>query len=125
MILGVGTDLVAISRLEAILARHRDRFLGRVFTAVEQAECLDRARPASHLAARLAAKEAAMKALGTGWAEGVHWQNIEVHSTGRRPPLLTLHGAALQQAERQGIRHTLLSLSHDGDYAIAVVIATD
>jgi holo-[acyl-carrier protein] synthase len=125
MILGLGTDLVAISRLESILARHRDRFLERVFTPTERAECLDRARPASHLAARLAAKEAAMKALGTGWGQGVHWKNIEVHSTGRHPPRLTLHGAARQQADRQGVRQTLLSLSHDGDYAIAVVIATD
>lgn len=125
MILGLGTDLVAISRLEAILARHRERFLERVFTPGERAECLDRARPASHLAARVAAKEAAMKALGTGWGQGVHWQEIEVRSTGRQPPLLVLHGAARHVAERQGIKHARVSLSHDGDYAIAVVIFAD
>lgn len=125
MILGLGTDLVAVSRLEAILARHRERFLERVFTPGEREECLDRARPAPHLAARLAAKEAAMKALGTGWGQGVHWREIEVRSTGRHPPLLALHGAARRQAERQGVRQTLVSLSHDGDYAIAVVVATD
>ncbi|MBI4537216.1 MAG: holo-ACP synthase [candidate division NC10 bacterium] len=125
MILGLGTDLVAISRLEAILTRHRDRFLERVFTLAEREDCLDRARPASHLAARLAAKEAAMKALGTGWGQGVRWQDIEVRSTGRRPPSLRLSGAARQEAERQGVRQALVSLSHDGDYAMAVVVATD
>jgi holo-[acyl-carrier protein] synthase len=125
MILGLGTDLVAISRVEAILARHRERFLARVFTPAERADCLHRARPAAHLAARVAAKEAAMKALGTGWGQGVHWQEIEVRSAGQQPPLLELCGAARRAAERQGVRHTRVSLSHDGDYAIAVVIFTD
>ena len=94
MILGIGTDLVAVPRVEEVLSRHRQRFLDRVFTPAEQADCLGRARPAMHLAARLAAKEAAMKALGTGWGLGVRWQ-------------------------------AMVSLSHDGDYAIAVVVATD
>ena len=76
MILGLGTDLVAVSRVEEILSRHKERFLQRVFTGAEQAECLGRARPAMHLAARLAAKEATMKALGTGWGLGVRWQDI-------------------------------------------------
>ena len=73
MILGLGTDLVAIARVEAMLSRHGERFLSRVFTPTEQTECLRRARPPMHLAARLAAKEAAMKALGTGWSQGVRW----------------------------------------------------
>lgn len=125
MIRGLGTDLVAVSRLEAILTRHGERFLARVFTPGEQEDCLGRARPAVHLAARLAAKEAAMKALETGWGEGVHWREIEVRSNGRRPPVLTLEGNARRQAEARGIRRTLVSLSHDGDYAMAVVLATD
>ena len=125
MIRGLGTDLVAIPRVESLLTRHRERFLVRVFTAAEQAECLGRARPAIHLAARVAAKEAAMKALGTGWSLGVRWLDVEVRSDGGTAPSLTLGGAARLRAEAQGIRQTLVSLSHDGEYALAVVIATD
>ena len=125
MILGLGTDLVAISRVEAILSKHGERFLQRVFTRTEQAECLDRARPATHLAARVAAKEAAMKALETGWSLGVRWQDIEVHSDGMGPPKLHLMGMAGERAKARGIRHALVSLSHDAEYAIAVVVATD
>ena len=125
MILGLGTDLVAVSRVEEILSRHKERFLQRVFTGAEQAECLRRARPAMHLAARLAAKEATMKALGTGWGLGVRWQDIEVESGGTTPPALRLGGQAKRQAEARGVRQALVSLSHDGDYAIAVVLATD
>mgnify|MGYP001763990027 FL=1 len=125
MILGLGTDLVAVPRLEAMLSRHRERFLGRVFTPAEQADCLSRAEPARHLAARLAAKEAAMKALGTGWGLGVRWQDVEVQSEFAKPPVLRLSGAAQARADARGIRQALVSLSHDGDYAIAVVVATD
>ncbi|MGE5849335.1 MAG: holo-ACP synthase [Candidatus Methylomirabilota bacterium] len=125
MILGLGTDLVAIPRLEAVLSRNRERFLGRVFTPSEQADCLSRAHPARHLAARFAAKEAAMKALGTGWGLGVRWQDVEVQSGFAVPPVLRLSGAAKARADARGIRQALVSLSHDGDYAIAVVVATD
>lgn len=125
MILGLGTDLVAIARVEALLARHGDRFLHRVFTEVERADCVRRARPAVHLAARLAAKEAAMKAIGTGWSLGVRWLDIEVRSSGGSRPTIRLDGAARNRAETQGIREALVSLSHDGGYALAVVMATD
>jgi holo-[acyl-carrier protein] synthase len=125
MIHGIGTDLVAIARVEDLVARHGDRFLHRVFTPAERAECLRRARPAVHLAARLAAKEAAMKALGTGWGQGVRWLDIEVRSTGEARPTIRLDGVARCRADAQGIRETMVSLSHDGGYAIAVVVATD
>jgi holo-[acyl-carrier protein] synthase len=125
MILGLGTDLVAIARVEELLSRHGERFLSRVFTPTERAECLRRARPAPHLAARLAAKEAAMKALGTGWSLGVRWLDVEVQSRGDTPPRLRLDGAARARAESRGVRETLVSLSHDGGYALAVVMTTD
>jgi holo-[acyl-carrier protein] synthase len=124
MILGLGTDLVSIPRVEALLLRHEERFLARVFTSAERAECFRRARPAMHLAARLAAKEAMMKALGTGWGLGVRWLDVEVRSGDGTPPSLELVGMARVRAEAQGIRRTLVSLSHDGEYALAVVIAT-
>ena len=119
MILGIGTDLVAIVRVEDLLSRHQERFLSRVFTPAERGDCLDRARPAMHLAARLAAKEAAMKALGTGWGFGVRWLDIEIRSGDGTPPSLSWTGAAGARAEALGIRQTLVSLSHDGGYALA------
>jgi holo-[acyl-carrier protein] synthase len=125
MILGIGTDLVAIARVEDLLSRHQERFLSRVFTPAERGDCLNRARPAMHLAARLAAKEAAMKALGTGWGFGVRWLDIEIRSGDGTPPSLSWTGAAGARAEALGIRQTLVSLSHDGGYALAVVVATD
>jgi len=125
MILGLGTDLVAIARVAGLVTRHGDRFLSRVFTPIERAQCLRRARPEVHLAARLAAKEAAMKALGTGWSLGVRWLDIEIQSGGDTPPSLRLDGVARMRAEGRGIRETLVSLSHDGGYALAVVMATD
>jgi holo-[acyl-carrier protein] synthase len=124
MILGLGTDLVAIPRVEALLLRHQERFLARVFTPAERIECFRRARPAIHLAARLAAKEATMKALGTGWGLGVRWLDVEVWSEGGTPPSLVLDGAARSRAETRGIRRMLVSLSHDAEYALAVVVAT-
>jgi holo-[acyl-carrier protein] synthase len=125
VILGLGADLVAIARVEEVLTRRGERFLDRVFTRAEQTDCLGRARPARHLAARLAAKEAAMKALGTGWGQGVRWRDVEVRSAGAAPPVLHLTGEAKARADARGIRQAVVSLSHDGDYAIAVVVATD
>jgi holo-[acyl-carrier protein] synthase len=123
VILGLGADLVEVARVDAALRKYGDRFLDRVFTEAERAECLHRAHPGAHLAARLAAKEAAMKALGTGWGRGVGWRDVAVGSDGRQVPRLSLHGMALRHAEALGVRRTLLSLSHDGAYAFAVVVA--
>jgi holo-[acyl-carrier protein] synthase len=125
MILGLGTDLVAIARVEDLVSRHGERFLNRVFTPMEREQCLRRARPAVHLAARVAAKEAAMKALGTGWSLGVRWLDVEVQSGGATPPALRLVGVARARADARGVRETVVSLSHDGGYALAVVVATD
>ena len=122
---GLGTDLVAVDRVERLLTRHGERFLARVFTPGERAECLRRARPAVHLAARLAAKEAAMKALGSGWGAGVGWRDIEVRSDGETPPVLRLTGAAEARAVARGALRTWVSLSHDGGYALAAVVLTD
>jgi holo-[acyl-carrier protein] synthase len=125
MILGVGTDLVSIARVEDLVSRHGERFLSRVFTPMEREQCLARARPAVHLAARVAAKEAAMKALGTGWSLGVRWLDVEVQSAGGVSPALRLDGLARTHADARGVRQTLVSLSHDGGYAVAVVMTTD
>ena len=119
MNLQIGTDLVEIARIEAVLARHGQRFLDRVYTAAEQAYF--RGRPAE-LAARFAAKEATMKALGTGLV-GVSWREVEVLSDRRGRPLIVLHGRAAARAAALGLAHFAVSLSHERQVAIAMVVA--
>jgi holo-[acyl-carrier protein] synthase len=119
MQLSTGIDLIKVERVHETIERHGRRFLDRVFTAQEQAECVG--KPAS-LAARFAAKEACAKALGTGIG-AVGWLEIEVVSGRQRRPELQLHGAAARLADELGLQVWSLSLSHDGDYAIAVVTA--
>ena len=122
MIVGLGTDLVGIERIRGIHARQGRRFLDRVYTAAEQAYCLAARDPSERLAARWAAKEAAMKALGTGWAKGVDFRQIEVVS-GEGAPRLELSGAAAAAAGRIGAERLHLTLSHSDGMAVATVIA--
>jgi holo-[acyl-carrier protein] synthase len=114
----VGVDIVEIERVEKALARHGERMLGRVYTPLEVAFCRGRA---SELAARFAAKEAVMKALGTG-ARGVAWREIEVLPNHRGKPLVYLHGRAAARAERIGLRGLDISMSHSRDFAVAFVV---
>ena len=117
--LSTGGDIIAIPRVRLVFVRYGQRFLDRVFTAGEIAYCRGRT---SNLAARFAAKEAAMKALGTG-IRGVAWKDIEVvrHESGA--PSIQLHGRAKNRAQRLGIQEMALSLSHSRKYAVASVIA--
>ncbi|MHB8764488.1 MAG: holo-ACP synthase [Deferrisomatales bacterium] len=122
MILGLGLDLVEVARIRRIREARGERFLRRVFTEAEAAGCLSRRDPDPGLAARFAAKEAGMKALGTGWGEGVGWRDLEVVSAPGCPPRLRLHGAAGAAAERLGVASAHLSLTHDAGVAGAVVV---
>ncbi len=122
MIVGLGIDVVEIRRIRELHLRRGERFCRRVFTPGEVAACLERADPAPALAARFAAKEAGMKALGTGWGEGVGWHDLEVVSAVGRPPRLQLHGAAAARAAALGAQMFHLSLSHDGGVSAAVVV---
>jgi holo-[acyl-carrier protein] synthase len=122
VILGLGTDLVGIKRIAGVHARHGARFLDRVYTSDEQAYCLAAAAPAERLAARWAAKEAAMKALGSGWAKGVTFRDIEVLAAVGGPPRLSLHGQAAELARSLGVSRMHLSLSHSDGLAIATVL---
>lgn len=118
-----GVDLVEVERLARAIRDHAGRFEARVFTPHEQ-EYAD-ARPGrrdEHLAARFAAKEAVLKALGTGWSGGIAWTDVETRRDDDGPPTLRLHGEAARVAESLGIRHWKLSLSHTRTYAIASVI---
>ena len=114
----VGIDMVAIPRVRAVLERHPDRFLRRIYTPEEVAVCRGRV---PELAARFAAKEAVMKALGTG-ARGVGWREIEVLPNRRGKPLLYLYGRARERAERIGLRALDVSLTHEREFAIAAVV---
>ena len=114
----VGIDLIAIARVRRVLERHPDRFLRRVYTPEEVAFCRGRV---PELAARFAAKEAVMKALGTG-ARGVAWREIEVLPDRRGKPLVYLYGRAQERAKRIGLDALDVSLSHERDYAVAAVV---
>jgi holo-[acyl-carrier protein] synthase len=122
MIIGTGVDVVEIARLRNTLERLKDRFIQRVFTPEEQQFCNQHRDPAPHYAARFAAKEAVFKALGTGWAKGVTWQDVEVLRQPREAPTLSLHGEAQRLTQSMGTTRVHLSLSHSEHSAIAMVI---
>ncbi len=122
MIVGVGIDLVPVERIARILERYGERFEEKLFTDGERAYCRARARPAEHFAARFAAKEAVLKALGV--PDGLQWHELEVVSPpAGGAPSLRLGGEAARAAERRGVARVHLSLSHAGGQATAVVIA--
>jgi holo-[acyl-carrier protein] synthase len=120
-ILGLGFDATDIPRVADMYERYGDRFLRRVFTEGEIAYCTRRRNPAPHLAGRFAAKEAAMKALGTGHSRGVLWKDIEVFRQDG-PPQLRLHGGAARRADQMGVERSLLTITHSDALAMAQVI---
>ncbi|HYE91180.1 MAG TPA: holo-ACP synthase [Terriglobales bacterium] len=124
---GIGIDLVPIARMRQVLTRWQDRFLRRVFTADEIAYCRSRKDPVPHFAARFAAKEAGLKALGTGLRLGVTWTELEVRRERGGPPVLVLSGRSRELARARGAERMLLALTHDGDYAVAqaMLVAED
>jgi holo-[acyl-carrier protein] synthase len=122
VIVGIGIDIVEIERLRAVLERQRDRFLKRVITPAEQEYCSRHRDPVPCYAARFAAKEALFKALGTGWAKGVSWLDVEVLRMGAGAPTMALRGAAEKVGRDLGAQRIHLSLSHSEQNAVAVVI---
>jgi holo-[acyl-carrier protein] synthase len=121
VVVGIGIDLCPISRMARAMERHGGRFEERVFTAAERAYCRARANAAEHFAARFAAKEALLKALGV--PPGLSWHELEVCSGGDGAPRLALSGEAARAAAARGADALHLSLSHSGDMAAAVVVA--
>lgn len=122
-VLGHGIDLVETARIGRMLADHPDRFLHRCFTATEIADAGEGPRRVEHLAARFAAKEAALKALGTGWAEGVGWTDFAVVRLASGAPELRISGRAAAIARGRGITRWHISLTHTESLASASVIA--
>lgn len=122
MIVGTGVDIVETPRIEEALGRHGQRFARRLYTAAEIAYCEKFKNKAERYAARFAAKEAAFKALGTGWRDGVHWLDVEVTHLPSGKPELRLTGRALELAKQMRVERTSVSISHSDRYVVAQVI---
>ena len=122
MIVGLGVDISEVNRIEAAITRFGRAFLDRVFSPSEIAYCERHRNRFERYAGRFAAKEATMKALGTGWARGVRWVDIEVVRLPTGQPTMALHGATREHADRLGVRRISLSITHSGNTALAEVI---
>jgi holo-[acyl-carrier protein] synthase len=120
-ILGLGFDATDIPRVREVFQKHGERFIRRILTEGEIAYCTRRRDPVPHIAGRFAAKEAAMKALGTGHSRGVLWKDIEVVRHGG-PPKLLLHGGAERRAASMGVQSSLLTITHSEALAMAQVL---
>ena len=122
MIVSIGIDIIEVRRVREVLAR-TPRFAERVFTEAERTYCDGRgAVAAQHYAARFAAKEAALKALQTGWRGGIGWHDVEIATRDSGAPYLVLHGVAKELFEKSGATNAHLSMSHTTEHAIAEVI---
>jgi holo-[acyl-carrier protein] synthase len=122
MILGTGVDIAEVPRIRESIERFGDRFLHRVFTEGEIEYCEAKAGRFESYAARFAAKEAGMKALGTGWNHGVRWRDIEVVRRKGQRPTIQFHGVAADIAAKLGTRNIALSVTHTSEQALAHVI---
>lgn len=122
MIVGLGLDIVMIERIENMLERHGERVLKRLYTQIERDYCDKMAKPALHYAARFAAKEAFVKALGTGFSAGIRWRDIGIRHDPRGKPEVYAEATALQAMQGLGAARSLVSLSHDDLHAAAVVV---
>lgn len=122
MILGTGVDLAEVLRIRAAIERHGGRFIERIYTSPEIAYVERKANRFERYAARFAAKEAGMKAIGTGWKRGVTWRDFEVVNLPSGRPTLRLHGVASEIAQQLGVRQISLSLTHTAELGMAHVI---
>jgi holo-[acyl-carrier protein] synthase len=122
MILGTGVDLAEVARIREAIGRHGDRFVRRIYTVAEIAYVESKANRFERYAGRFAAKEAGMKAIGTGWKRGVRWQDFEVFNLPSGRPTLRLHGEAARIAEKMGVTTVSLSITHTAELGMAHVI---
>ena len=125
MIVGTGVDLAEVPRIRASIERFSARFIERIYTPAEIAYVERKANRWERYAARFAAKEAGMKAIGTGWRHGVRWQDFEVANLPSGKPTLRLHGVAARVAEKLGVRNVSLSITHTAELGMAHVILED
>ncbi len=120
MIVGLGIDLIEVARVARTAEKHGDRFLRRIYHPTELDS--NRGDRMQYLAARFAVKEALFKALGTGWARGIRWVDVEVQNLASGQPILLLHGEAAERARRMGAERAHVTITHTAGYAAAVVI---
>jgi holo-[acyl-carrier protein] synthase len=125
VIVGTGVDLAEVHRIRASVERFGPRFVERIFTPREIAYVERKANRFERYAARFAAKEAGMKAIGTGWRRGVTWQDFEVANLPSGKPTLRFHGVAAQFAAKLGVRNVALSITHTAEFGMAHVILED
>jgi holo-[acyl-carrier protein] synthase len=122
-IIGIGTDIIECLRIAQMIERHGELFINRVYTRHEIQYCQSRKMATQHFAGRWAAKEAILKAIGTGWRRGISWRDVEVLNAEGGQPAATLHAGALEAAERLGIEEVLISISHCRSHATAYAVA--
>ncbi len=125
MIVGTGVDLAEVGRIRASIEKFGTKFVGRIYTPAEIAYVERKANRFERYAARFAAKEAGMKAIGTGWRHGVRWQDFEVANLPSGKPTLRFHGVAAKFAEKLGVRNVALSITHTSELGMAHVILED
>ncbi len=122
-IIGIGTDITECLRIARMIERHGELFITRIYTPAEIEYCQSRKQATQHFTGRWAAKEAILKALGTGWIKGISWRDIEVRNEPGGKPVVALRGGAKEVVERLGIAQILVSISHCHTHAMAYAIA--
>jgi holo-[acyl-carrier protein] synthase len=122
-VIGIGTDIIECLRIAQMIERHGELFIGRVYTPQEIEYCSSRKAATQHYAGRWAAKEAVLKALGTGWIRGISWRDVEVRISSSGKPRIAFAGGAREVCERLGITEMQISISHCRTHATAFAIA--
>ncbi len=122
-VFGIGTDIVECLRIAQMIERHGDLFINRIYTPNEIDYCSSRKAATQHYAGRWAAKEAILKAMGTGWARGIRWRDIEIRNEPGGAPIVSLGGGARDICESLGIARMLISISHCRSHATAYALA--
>jgi len=121
MIIGVGIDIIDVTRVKKVIEKYGSRFIERIFTGKENAYCDSKAKPYIFYAARFAAKEAFLKALGSGLSGGIKWKDIEIDRDNSGKPYANYSGRAKQTADNLGVEKAHLSMAHTSEYAVAIV----
>jgi len=122
-VLGIGTDIVECLRIAQMIERHGELFINRVYTPTEIKYCQSRKSATQHFAGRWAAKEAILKALGTGWRRGISWRDVEVRNAPGGKPVVAMRGGARDVVEKLGVSQMLISISHCRSHATAYALA--
>lgn len=122
-IIGIGTDITECLRIARMIERHGELFIDRVYTASEIAYCQKRRQSTQHFTGRWAAKEAILKAIGTGWRRGISWRDMEIRNDSSGKPVVAIRGGVQEVVEQLGVREILVSISHCHTHATAVAIA--